>query len=362
MSNETRVISKNKSGKKYARNAAKALLAGLILLLTIIPQTGCGSHEPVSGSDVYLDTQCDITVFGMKEAKAEEIISGAFEQIADDESHLSRTIQGSDVDCVNHAKGKPVSVDSRVAEAILAGLEAGEYSDGDFDITIGRVTSLWDFKSDDPKVPSEEVIKQAVDTVDYRQVDLNNTEVTLQDPAAELDLGGIAKGFVADRTADYLEEQGVTSGIVNLGGNVVAIGVKDDDTPFVIGVERPYSDRTEIIGSIPASDQTVVTSGIYERKFEQDGILYHHILDPETGYPVKTDLEAVTIIADKGNSCFCDGLSTSCLMAGLKDAQKLVARMQKEHPDKHIEALFVDKNDNVTMTDGMKFDPIPESE
>ena len=211
-------------------------------------------------------------------------------------------------------------------------------------------------------MPAADEIKEAVATVDYRDVDINNNEVTLKNPRAELDLGGIAKGFVADRTADYLEEQGVTSGIVNLGGNVVAIGVKDDDTPFVIGVERPYSDRTEIIGSMPASDQTVVTSGIYERKFEQDGKLYHHILDPETGYPAKTDLEAVTIVADKGNSCFCDGLSTSCLMAGLKDAQKLVARMQKEHPDKHIEALFVDKNDNVTMTDGMKFDPIPEAE
>ena len=362
MRNETRVISKSKSEKRYARSVAKALLAGLILMLTIIPQTGCGSHEPVSGSDVYLDTQCDITVFGTKESEAQEIITGAFGEIASYESHLSRTIEGSDVDRVNHAEGKQVSVDAGVAEAISAGLEAGEYSDGDFDITIGRVTALWDFKSDDPKVPSEEEIEQAVDTVDYRKVDLKNNKVTLEDPEAQLDLGGIAKGFVADRTADYMEKQGVTSGIVNLGGNVVAIGKKEDDTPFVIGVERPYSDRTEIVGSIPASDQTVVTSGIYERKFEQDGKLYHHILDPETGYPAETDLEAVTIVADKGNSCFCDGLSTSCLMAGLKGAQKLVARMQEKHPDKHIEALFIDKNDNVTMTDGMKFDPIPEAE
>ena len=362
MSNKTRVTNNNRNGRRLVRKSAKAFLAGLILLLTIIPQTGCGNHEPVSGSDVYLDTQCDITVYGMKESEAQEIITGAFEQIASYESHLSRTIEGSDVDRVNHADGEIVTVDSSVAEAILAGLEAGEYSDGNFDITIGRVTSLWDFKSDHPSVPAADEIKAAVATVDYRDVDISNNDVTLKNPQAALDLGGIAKGFVADRTAEYLEEQDVASGIVNLGGNVVAIGTKEDGSPFVIGVERPYSDRTEIIGSIPAGDQTVVTSGIYERKFEQGGKLYHHILDPETGYPVETDLEAVTIVADKGNSCFCDGLSTSCLMAGLKDAQKLVARMQEEHPDMHIEALFVDNNDNVTMTDGMKFDPIPEAE
>ena len=340
MNNETRVISKNKSGKRYARSAAKALLAGLILLLTIIPQTGCGSHEPVSGSDVYLDTQCDITVFGMKESEAQEIITGAFGEIASYESHLSRTIEGSDVDRVNHAEGKTVTVDSGTAEAILAGLEAGEYSNGDFDITIGRVTALWDFKSDDPSVPAADEIKEAVATVDYRDVDINNNEVTLKNPRAELDLGGIAKGFVADRTADYLEEQGVTSGIVNLGGNVVAIGVKDDDTPFVIGVERPYSDRTEIIGSIPASDQTVVTSGIYERKFEQDGILYHHILDPATGYPVSNGLWGVTIISD--SSLQGDALSTVCLLIGQEEAMDLIRQTDG------VQAVFVDDRLQVT--------------
>ena len=104
----------------------------------------------------------------------------------------------------------------------------------------------------------------------------------MNDPDAHIDLGGIAKGYIADRTGDFLEEKGVESGIVNLGGNVVTIGSKDDGTPWNIGIERPYSDRTEMAGSVGAEDETIVTSGIYERKFEEDGTVYHHIIDPQT--------------------------------------------------------------------------------
>ena len=359
MSYQTRVTEHNrKNDRRPARRAARALLLGLVLLLMIIPQTGCGNKEPVSGSDVYLDTQCDVTIYEIKESQAQEIIKGAFDEIALYESYLSRTIEGSYVDLINHAEGDTVMINKVVADAIQAGIEAGEYSHGHFDITIGRVSELWDFKSENPDVPSSKELKKAVATVDYRDVILESNEVTLKNPDAKLDLGGIAKGFVADRITEYLESQGVASGLINLGGNVVAIGTKNGSDPFEVGIERPYSDRTEIIGSVSVIDQTVVTSGIYERKFEKNGKLYHHILDPETGYPVETDLEAVTIIASKGNSCFCDGLSTSCLMAGLKGAKKLVAYMQETYPEKNIEAVFIDKDDNISMTDGVQLHPV----
>ena len=344
--------------KNTTQRRLEKLLLGLVLLAFIIPQAGCGDKEPVSGSDVYLDTQCDITVYGMRQSQAEEIITGAFEEIERYDALMSRTVQGSDVDRVNRASGDMVIVDSSVAEAIATGLEAGAYSGGDFDISIGRVTALWDFKSADPEVPSEEELADAVATVNYKDVSVHGNEITMKNPDAELDLGGIAKGFVAEKTADYLKQQGVGSAIVNLGGNVVAIGTKEEGEPFVIGIERPYSDRTEIVGSVSVSDQTVVTSGIYERNFEQDGILYHHILDPRTGYPVDTDLESVTIVASIGNSCFCDGLSTSCLMAGLDGAKKLVAKMQKKYPERHIEAIFIDKDDSISMTDGITLNPV----
>ena len=146
--------------------------------------------------------------------------------------------------------------------------------------------------------------------------------------------------------------------IINLGGNVCVIGSKADDTPWNIGIERPYSDRTELIGSVKVSDATVVTSGIYERMFKKNGRTYHHVLDPETGYPAETDLEAVTITAKKGYSAYCDGLSTTCLMLGRDKATALIEKLQKEKPEAGLEASFTDKDDKVTSTDGMKIEPV----
>ena len=326
----------------------------LVLAFVIIPQTGCGDKEPVSGSGTYLDTQCDITIYGMDKGEAEAIIDEAFDLISDEEQLLSKTIDGSDTDRINKAAGSPVKVSRDTAEVISRGLEMGRISGGDFDISVGRLTDLWDFKSENPQLPSEIDVSDAARTVGYKNIGLKGKIVTMADPTAKLDLGGIAKGYVADKTTALLEERGVSSAIINLGGNVVAIGSKPDGEPFVVGVERPYSDRTEIIGAVEAVDKTVVTSGVYERKFIVDGILYHHILDPRSGFPAETDLESVTIMADKGNSAFCDGLSTTCLIKGTEDAKALIARMQKEHPDMNIEAAFIDNNDKITTTDGME--------
>lgn len=338
----------------------KKIVLTIMLSLLIISQTGCGNKEAVTGSDEYLDTVCEITLYGCDEDEAQEIITGGFRVIADNEALLSKTVEGSDVDRINDSGGKAVKVSDITAETIATGLEVGELSGGDFDITIGRLTDLWDFKSENPEVPSETDIRAAAETVDYRQVDLSGNRVRLNKDGSEMDLGGIAKGYIADLVTEYLEKEGVESGIVNLGGNVVAIGSRADGEDFTIGIERPYSDRTEIIGSVSVSDKTVVTSGIYERKFEKDGVLYHHILDPETGFPADTDLEAVTIVADRGYSGFCDALSTACLMAGADGARTLVEKIQKKYPDRHIEALFIDREDNVTETDGMNLNPVEE--
>ena len=256
----------------------KLLPAILITVLIIITQTGCGEKDPVSKSDFCLDTTCDIKIYDMKTGEAGKILDGAFEEIDKYENLMSKTIEGSDVYKINHAQGQPVEVSKDTLKVIELGIEMGDLSGGMFDITIGKVSSLWNFTGDDPKVPEQADLTEALKSVNYKQIDINDSAVSMKDPQAQLDLGGVAKGYIADRICDYLKNQGVEKAVINLGGNVAVLGEKGKDTPWNIAIERPYSDRTEMMGYVSVKDATVVTSGIYERKFEQDGVLYHRVL------------------------------------------------------------------------------------
>lgn len=334
------------------KNKLRLMTVVLLAVLTIITQTGCGNKE-ASKTDFCLNTTCTITIYGNGDADSEEILDEAFARIDGYEKTLSRTVKGSDVYNINNSGGALVEVSDDTVAVIEDGLMMSGISQGKFDITVGRLTEMWNFTGESPKVPPQEDIEEAVAHVGYENITVDGNTVTLNDPDAAIDLGGIAKGYIADRIGEFLESRGVESAIINLGGNVVAIGSKETDKPWNIGIERPYSDRTELIGSVEARDATLVTSGIYERKFEEDGVMYHHVLDPATGYPARTDLESVTIMAKKGNSAFCDGLSTTCLMLGSERAQSLVEQLRKKYPKMGLEAAFIDKADNMVQTEGM---------
>lgn len=195
--------------------------------------------------------------------------------------------------------------------------------------------------------------------VDYKKVKISGCTVQLADPDMELDLGGIAKGYIADKVTEFLQDRGVTSAIVDLGGNIVAIGGKAESlisdsgaisTDFTVGIKDPKSDVGELLGTLPVNDKTVVTSGTYERYFVEDGEKYHHILNSSTGYPTDTDVLSVTIIADKGHSADCDGLSTSCLALGLEKGTELIKQIEG------VEAIFVDTDGEIYKTsDDMSF-------
>ena len=163
------------------------------------------------------------------------------------------------------------------------GLYYSEISDGGFDITIAPESSLWDFTSDKKKVPQDLAIKEAVKRTGYKNAVLEDGRLILKKPGMGIELGAIAKGFIADQLKEYLTDNGVTSGTINLGGNVLCIGTKTDGSPFNIGIQYPFADRNEIITAIKAEDVSIVSSGIYERYFKQDGKIYHHILNPSTG-------------------------------------------------------------------------------
>ena len=333
-----------------------AVLTALAVIM-IITQQGCSGkkEEPVVKQSFYFDTVCMISVYDMEEMSeenAQKAIDDAFSLCSRYESLLSRTKEGTDVYRINHAKGEPVECDPETVEVIRKGLYYSELSEGTFDITIGRVSDLWDFHAEEPVVPSEEALREAAATVDWRGVSVEGNTVTLENPETHIDLGGIAKGYIADKVSENLRKSGVTSAIISLGGNIVCIGDKrsgGSGEPFRIGIEKPYSQQAQILGSVDAVDQTVVTSGVYQRYFEADGVRYHHILDATTGYPAASDIEGVTLKAADGMSADCDALATIFLIMGEERALAAVKEMDG------IEAFIITTGGEEISTEGMGF-------
>lgn len=256
------------------------------------------------------------------------------------EQTLSRTIATSDVSRINAAQGAPVEVASETAELISCALEYCAASDGLFDITIGAVSELWDFH--EGVVPAPERIEAALPHVGYQNVQVSDTTVTLADPEARLDLGGIAKGYVSDVLLDELTAEGVESAYVNLGGNVKVLGTKPDGSAWRIGVRDPNDPEGESpIARVSLEGGSVVTSGLYERQFEQDGKRYWHILDPRTGYPAESDLVSATIVSER--SIDGDGYTKPLFMMNVDEAQAWAASHE------NLQVLLVDARGGMTM-------------
>lgn len=331
--------------KKYFK-----FIAMMIFTVTlIITQTGCGGVEKISKSSYYMDTICEITIYDMEEMSEENAnaaIDSAFSLCADYESLISATREESDIYKINEAGGDAVSCDGDTIELLQLGIKYGDLSEGKFDITLGQVTDLWDFHAEEPKVPAAADVAAALKAVDYQQIQIDDNQVSMTDAKGKINLGGIGKGYIADRAAEHLESLGVYSAIINFGGNIVAIG-ENDGNPFKIGIKDPNNANGDVLGAVSVNDATVVTSGVYERCFEQDGKIYHHILDVKTGYPVDTDVMSVTLVAAKGRSADCDALSTTCLILGVEEGMKLIESVGG------IDAVFVDAEGNITQTEGM---------
>ena len=343
--------------------------------------------QPVTMDFFAMDTVCSITIYDMSdfsEEAANEVLRDARSECERLEGLLSATKKNSDIYRINHSSSytsdpsssddiistdplsdSPVSVPSvscsrETMEVMNKALEYCELSEGRFDVTIGAVSALWDFHEDgDHTLPDEKELSKALKTVNYHNIMINNNAndhpdkntdinstatITLSDPGSRIDLGAIAKGYCADRITSLLKEKGVTSAMINLGGNICVIGSKPDGSPFTIGIEKPYSDRQDISAKTDLSDGTIVTCGIYERFFEKDGIKYHHILDPDTGYPVDTDLLSVSVRSGPGHSADCDALSTVCLLLGYEKASELIEKKDG------FDALFILKDNSIKTT------------
>ncbi len=316
--------------------------ASLVLIFTLL-LSGCKqpANERISKSDFYFDTIITVTLYDNTQ---EDLLTGCFELAKKYENLFSTTIDTSDISKINAAKGKTVTVDPETITLLKKGLFYGDLSNGRFDVTIRKLSALWNFSENEGEIPNDSDIKKAVDTIDYRNVEINGNEVTLKNPQAAIDLGGIAKGYIADKMKEYLNENGVTAGIINLGGNVLTIGEKEDG-PYNIGIQKPFAEDGTLLFTVEITDQTVVSSGTYERCFTVDDKIYHHILDISTGYPYDNGLLGVTIICK--NSVDGDGLSTTCFALGLTDGMKLIESLE------NVEAVFITDDYQLHMSSGM---------
>lgn len=306
-------------------------LFSFFLIITLL-LSGCSSssEEPISATDICFDTIVSIKIWDTDDQK---ILDHCMQMCSDFENLFSRTLEGSEIYAVNHAQGQPVTVSDDTAELIRRGLEYSRLSKGKFDITIGTLSTLWDIKNNPGTIPDEQQIQEAISHVDYNKVSLDGNTVTLEDPETILDLGGIAKGYIADQLKSYLTSQGIKHAVISLGGNILTIGGKPDGSKFTIGIQKPFAEQNETITTLEVQDQSVVSSGNYERYFEKDGIIYHHILDPKTGYPYQNDLLEVTIVSDLSTDG--DALSTICYALGLKKGMELINNTE------NVEAIFV---------------------
>lgn len=311
------------------------------------------SCAPKSAEDTrfMLNTICSITVYSEKnkDKTSEELVDEAFDLCQTYEDTFSRTIEGSDIYNINNSGGAPVTVSDDTIEILETAKYFSELSDGAFDITTAPLSIRWDFEGENPSVPPDDEIQELLAKVDYTKIKIDGNTVTLEAPVEAIDLGAIAKGYIADKLAEFLKDNGVTSAIISLGGNIYAIGENaEEKRPFNLGVQDPKSEDGSILGYLQLSDKSLVTSGDYQRYFMQDGKRYHHILAPKTGYPAESGLSSVTIISD--SSVVGDALSTTCFVLGKDKGLELINSYDG------VEAIFIDHDGNMYFSDGFGSD------
>ncbi len=311
----------------------KKLKKLLILLCPLCLLTGCTSvskNEQNQVTGIYFDTVVQIQAWGVDS----DILEHCKDICQTYEDKFSTEIPNSEIAQINRAQGQPVTVSDDTIDILKTALYYCQLSDGKFDITIAPVSKLWDFNGEHSgTIPDATSISSALTHVGYQNVVIDGNTVTLKDPEAQIDLGGIAKGYIADKLKEYLLSQNVNHALINLGGNVLAVGNRYDDQPFTIGIQKPFDEQNKAITQLEITDQSVVSSGNYERYFKKNDIIYHHILDTSTGYPCQNNLYQVTIVSD--SSVDGDALSTTCYALGYEEASKLIKQLDG------IKAIFI---------------------
>lgn len=340
-------------GDKNLQKTKKIVLTVVgILLLVAAFAVGiwCSNEQkanstPVTSMQFIMDTFIEQKMYGRS---AQKVVDEINSSLKDFEQRMSMHLDESEVTMINLNAGKKfVSVSQETFDCIKLAKEYSEKSNGRFDVTIAPLTKLWDITGLDPRVPPKEEIDKALELVDYQDIllDEKNRGVMLAKKGQAIDLGGIAKGMAAEIVMNIAREKGIESGYVSLGGNLAVIGQKPDGSEYVFGVRDPRGDASEYIGTVHLPGKTMATTGDYERYFVEDGVTYHHILDPATGYPCKSDFISVTIISEHG--ALADYLSTALFMMEKEDALSMIN-------SEEFEAILVDQEKNVYWSNSLE--------
>ena len=293
----------------------RRFLTGVLTLVMICSLTAC--QEVSADKQVFaMDTVMTLTAYGKS---CEEALEEAEKELYRLDALLSRTSEKSLISEINNGSGTEVVVAEEVAELLKTAEQFSVATDGTFDVTIAPVVSAWGFTEDHYRVPAQEELEQLLQFVGAEHMEIGENSVCLS-RETQIDLGGIAKGYASDRVAEIFRSYGVERGWISLGGNVMATGTKPDGNPWKVGIQHPESPAEErYVGFVFLENAYAVTSGGYQRVFEEEGETYHHIIDPAIGYPANSGLVSVTIVASseqKGNGTMCDALSTALFVMG----------------------------------------------
>lgn len=336
------------------------LLLIIELLLVGIGSVACSSKSnhsltketeittnPISDTKFLMGTVCTIKIYNKHK---EHALNAGFNRIATLAKETTVNQKGSEIDKINQNAGiKSIKVTPTIYKMCKYAYYYSKISEGTFDFTIGPITSLWRIGFPDAHKPKESTIKKRLQLINYRNVEFNDQKQTifLKKRGMKLDLGGMAKGFISDEVLKVLKKEGVTSAIIDLGGNVYVLGNSPiNENNWTVGIQDPKAARGTAIGSLPERNATAVTSGIYERYLKINNKIYSHLMNPKTGYPCQNNLLSVTIIAKHSKTG--DGLSTAVFNRGLKKGYKYI----ENKPD--TEAIFITKKKKVYLTSGLK--------
>ena len=333
----------NKDRKKLAGLLVAAIVA-VILAVSILRKD---PSVEIKYTRLMMGTVVEIILNGYSEQVIKDAADAGFAEIKRLESLMSHYQDSSDVSKINKGAGmEPVMVSPEVIEVVETSRRISEMSSGAFDITMGVLGSVWHFTKDDggePLPPASEEVTPLLKLVNFNQVivDRDALTVKLAKEGMRINLGGVAKGYIVSKAVDIVKRKGIKKGIIQAGGDMFMFN-ETDDKPFRIGIRNPREEN-KVVGTIDITNGATATSGDYERFFIKDGVRYHHIIDPKTGFPA-AKVQSVTIVAKDGTTA--DAVSTAVFVMGKEEGMKLIEKL----PD--AEGLIIDADGNITMSSG----------